>query len=124
MAFTAEVRTPEQMRFRELQRYAERLRASGYPTGRLETALQTKLATPLLLPLMVLLGIPFAFRIGKRGTLAGVGVGLGLGMAFTIAAAFFTKLGEVGVLPPVLAAWSPNVLSATGAAYFSVRLRT
>jgi LPS export ABC transporter permease LptG/LPS export ABC transporter permease LptF len=123
-AFTQEVRTPEQMRFRELQRYAERLRASGYPTGRLETALQTKLATPLLLPLMVLLAIPFAFRIGKRGTLAGVGVGLGLGMAFTIAAAFFTKLGEVGVLPPVLAAWSPNVLSATGAAYFSVRLRT
>ncbi len=124
VAFAAEVRTPEQMRFRELQRYAQRLARSGYPTGRLETALQEKLASPLLLPLMVLLAIPFAFRIGRRGTLAGIGVGLGLGMVFLIATAFFTKLGEVGVLPPLLAAWSPNVLSATGAAFFSIRMRT
>ncbi len=123
-AFSREIRTPEQMRLGELRSYARRLRSSGYPTGRLETALQGKIATPLLLPLMVLLGIPFAFRIGKRGTLAGIGVGLGLGMVFLIATAFFTKLGEVGVLPPLLAAWSPDVLSATGAAYFSVRLRT
>src|SRR5438093_9617303 len=112
------------MRFRELQRYTRRLRRSGYPTAALETALQSKIAGPLLIPVMALLAIPFAFRIGKRGALAGIGVGLALGMVFLIANAFFTKLGDVGALPPPLAAWSPQVLFSTAAAFLLVRLRT
>ena len=122
--FAAERRTPEQMRFRELERYARRLKASGYPTALLETALQGKLAGPMLLPVMAILAVPFAFRVGRRGALAGIGVGLCLGMALQIATAFFTKLGGVGVLSPALAAWSPNILSATGALYGILRLKT
>jgi lipopolysaccharide export LptBFGC system permease protein LptF len=112
------------MRFRELQRYARRLKKSGYPTASLETALQSKLARPLLIPVMALLALPFAFRIGKRGTLAGIGVGLVLGMIFLVANALFGKLGDVGALPPLLAAWSPHVLFSTAAAFLLVRLRT
>ncbi|MEO8432842.1 MAG: LptF/LptG family permease [Acidobacteriota bacterium] len=123
-AFTRDRRGAEEMRFRELQRSARRLKASGYPTGGLETALQAKLATPLLLPLMALLAVPFAFRVGKRGTLAGIGVGLALGMGFLIAGAFFTKVGEVGALPPLLAAWSPDVLALTAATWMLLRLRS
>lgn len=123
-AFSRERRTPEQMRWRELQRYARRLKAGGYSTGDLETALYAKFSTPALVPLMALLAVPFAFRIGRRGALAGIGVGLGLGMGFLIATAFFTKLGEVGALPAALAAWSPNVLAATIAIYLLLRLRT
>ena len=62
---------------------------------------------------MALLAVPFAFRIGRRGTLAGIGVGLFLGILALIATAFSTKLGEAGALPPLLAAWSPNVLFGT-----------
>lgn len=123
-AFAAERRTPEEMRFRELQRYARRLKRTGYPTASLETALQWKVARPLLLPVMALLALPFAFRIGRRGALAGIGVGLVLGMVFLISTAFFTKLGDVGALPPFLAAWSPHVLFATAASFLLVRLRT
>ncbi|HLN59535.1 MAG TPA: LptF/LptG family permease [Thermoanaerobaculia bacterium] len=123
-AFARDRRTPDQMRWRELQQYARRLKASGYPTGNLETALHAKFSMPALVPLMALLAVPFAFRIGRRGTLAGIGVGLALGMGFLIATAFFTKLGDVGALPAPLAAWSPNVLAATGAIYLLLRLRT
>lgn len=123
-AFTRDRRGAEEMRFHELQRYARRLKASGYPTAQLETALHSKLSTPLLIPLMALLAVPFAFRIGKRGTLAGIGVGLALGMALLIASAFFTKIGDVGALPPALAAWSPNVLAMTGAVWLLLRLKT
>ena len=123
-AFAAERRLPSEMRFRELQRYARRLKKSGYPTASLETALQSKLARPLLLPVMALLALPFAFRIGRRGALAGVGVGLALGMVFLVGSALFGKLGDVGALPPLLAAWSPHVLFSTAAAYLLVRLRT
>ncbi len=122
--FTRDRRGADEMRFRELQRYARRLRASGYPTSVLDTALHAKLSTPLLIPLLALLAVPFAFRIGKKGTLAGIGVGLGLGMVFLIAGAFFTKVGEVGALPAVLAAWSPAVLAAIAATWLLLRLRT
>ncbi|MFY9551750.1 MAG: LptF/LptG family permease [Thermoanaerobaculia bacterium] len=121
---TAERRRPEEMRFRELERLTRHLRSSGYATMGLETALQAKLAQPALLPIMALLAAPFAFRVGRRGTLAGIGVGLGLGILALVASAFLMKLGEVGSLPPALAAWSPNVVFGLAAAYFLVRLRT
>ncbi|HEX4439182.1 MAG TPA: LPS export ABC transporter permease LptG [Thermoanaerobaculia bacterium] len=117
-------RRPEEMRFRELQRLARRLRASGYPTAALDTALQSKLAQPAMLPVMALLATPFAFRIGRKGTLAGVGVGLALGIVALVAAAFMSKLGVVGALPPTLAAWAPDVLFGLAAAYFLLRMRT
>jgi LPS export ABC transporter permease LptF/LPS export ABC transporter permease LptG len=123
-AFARERRTPEQMRFTELERYVRRLRASGYPTGELETALDAKVAAPFLLPIMAVLAIPFAFRVGRRGALAGIGVALGVGIALLIATAFFSKLGEVGALPPLLAAWSPNVIAATASAYLLLKLQT
>ena len=71
-----------------------------------------------------LLAIPFAFRIGRRGTLAGIGVGLGLGMVFLLSNEVFTRLGAAGALSPALAAWSPDILFATGSTYLLLRLRT
>jgi LPS export ABC transporter permease LptG/LPS export ABC transporter permease LptF len=117
-------RRPEEMRFRELERLTARLRAGGYTTAGLETALQSKLAQPALLPIMALLAVPFAFRVGKRGTLAGIGVGLFLGILALVAGAFATKLGEAGVLPPALAAWAPNVLFGLAGIYFVLRMRS
>ena len=123
-SFHAERRPSDQMRYRELARYAGRLRRSGYPTESLETALQQKVSRPALIPLMALLALPFSFRLGRRGTLAGIGVGLVLGMIFLVLAEFFTRLGTAGALPPTLAAWSPNVLFATAGVFLLVKLRT
>ncbi|MEP6995281.1 MAG: LPS export ABC transporter permease LptG [Acidobacteriota bacterium] len=123
-AVTATRRRPEEMRFRELERLTRRLRSGGYPTGSLETALQSKLSQPVLMLVMAMLATPFAFGVGRRGALAGIGVGLVLGIASLIAAAFLTKLGDVGALPPALAAWSPNVLFGLAAVYFLLRMRT
>ena len=117
-------RRPEEMRFRELERLTRHLRSGGYPTASLETALQAKLAQPALLPVMALLGVPFAFRVGRRGALAGIGVGLTLGILTLVFSAFSTKLGEVGALPPWLAAWSPAILFGLAGAYLTLRIRT
>ncbi len=117
-------RRPEEMRFRELERLNRQLRAGGYPTSGLETALQAKVAQPALLPIMAVLAVPFAFRVGRRGALAGIGVGLILGILTLVASAFLTKLGEVGALPPAMAAWAPNILFGLAAAYLLIRIRT
>ena len=101
------------MRFRELERLTRHLARRRLPHGLLETALQAKLAQPALLPVMALLAVPFAFRVGRRGLWPGIGVGLTLGILTLVASAFATKLGEVGALPPWLAAWSPPFSSAS-----------
>jgi LPS export ABC transporter permease LptG/LPS export ABC transporter permease LptF len=123
-AFTRERRTPAEMTLAELGSYTRRLSRTGYPTAALATALHQKISKPALVPLMAILAVPFAFRIGRRGTLAGIGAGLGLGMLLLVANEFFTRLGAVGALAPALAAWSPDVLFATGTAYLLLRLKT
>jgi LPS export ABC transporter permease LptG/LPS export ABC transporter permease LptF len=123
-AFETPSRTGGEMRYRELKRYVSRLSQTGYPTEALETALAQKIARPLLYPLMALVALPFAFRLGRRGTLAGIGVGLLLGMTFLVLSELFSRLGAVGALPAVLAAWTPNVLFATTAAFLLLKLRT
>ncbi|MGH9369317.1 MAG: LptF/LptG family permease, partial [Thermoanaerobaculia bacterium] len=123
-AFETQTRRGAEMRYRELQRYVRRLSRTGYPTEALETALAQKISRPLLLPLMALIALPFAFRLGRRGTLAGIGVGLLLGMSFLLLSELFARLGSVGALPPALAVWTPNVLFATAAAFLLLKLRT
>ena len=123
-ALAAVRRRPEEMRFRELEHLTRRLKAGGFVTAGLDTALQAKLAGPFLIPVMALLAVPFAFRIGRRGTLAGIGLGLFFGILALIATAFSTKLGEAGALPPLLAAWAPDVLFGIAGTYFLVRMRT
>ncbi len=50
--------------------------------------------------------------------------GMLLGMFLLVVSELFTRLGVVGALPPALAAWTPSVLFATGAAFLLLKLRT
>ena len=68
-ALAAVRRRPEEMRFRELEHLTRRLKAGGFATASLDTALQAKLAEPFLIPIMVLLAVPFAFGSGGAGPL-------------------------------------------------------
>jgi lipopolysaccharide export LptBFGC system permease protein LptF len=112
------------MRYRALARYVARLRKTGYPVSPLATALAAKPAAALQTFVLAMLALPFAFSIGRRGALTGIGVGLACGMLFLILAAFCTKLGEVGSLPPPLAAWSPNLVFLLFAGYRMTKMRT
>ncbi len=122
--FSAARQRPDEMRYRALARYVSRLERTGYPVAALATALAAKPAAAAQTIVLALLAIPFAFTIGKRGALTGIGVGLACGMLFLILAAFFTKLGEVGSLPPALAAWSPDLIFSLFAGYRLTRLRS
>ena len=100
------------------------LAKSGYDTTRLRVRYWQKtasVATPLV---TVLLGLPFAFKVGRRGSMYGVGVGLGLAIFFWATAAIFNALGLETILPPLLAAWSPNAFYAAVGVYFLLFIPT
>ena len=122
--FATEVKAPEQMTFQQLRRYIETIKRSGYAAEELSVKLYQKTSWPFLSLVMTLIALPFAFKIGKRGALYGVGIALVLGIFYWMVFAIFTKFGEVGNLPPLLSAWSANVLFAIAAVYMFLNVET
>lgn len=114
----------EQMSAAELREEIGSLTRSGYDPTRLEVAYFGKYSQALAPLVMVLLGLPFAFRIGKRGSLYGIGVAILLVIVYWATFAVFNALGLEGILPPGLAAWAPNVLYGLLGAYLLLYVRT
>jgi len=122
--FNSEIRPPKQMRYGELKRYIQELVESGQAVPELEVELHSKIAYPVISLIMAIVALPFAFRLGRQGALYGVGISIVIGMAFLMVFAFFTKLGEAGVLPPAVAVWSPGAVFAILSAYLFLGVRT
>ncbi len=122
--FDSEIRPPEQMRYGELKEYIDELRDSGQPVPELQVELYNKIAFPVVSLIMALVALPFAFRLGRQGALYGIGLSVVLGMVFLAIFVFFTKMGEVGALPPAVAVWSPGTVFAILSAYLFLGVRT
>ncbi|HSL21547.1 MAG TPA: LptF/LptG family permease [Vicinamibacterales bacterium] len=122
--FETEQPDAELMTYAELQRHVTDLRASGFNVVPLLVQAQRKLAFPLVTVVMTLLAVPFGATAGRRGALYGVGIAIALAMIYWLLMSAFGAVGSAGLLPPALAAWSPNLLFAAGAAYLLLTVRT
>lgn len=122
--FDTEVLPPEQLPYFELKRYIEDLEESGQKALELEVQLYNKIAFPMVSLVMALVGLPFAFRLGRQGALYGIGVSVVVGIVFMGVFAFFTTMGEAGALPPAVAVWSPGVIFGLLSLYLFLGIRT
>jgi LPS export ABC transporter permease LptG/LPS export ABC transporter permease LptF len=122
--FKREARQSQEMSFGELRRYIADLRQSGFDTKRLSVQLNVKLAFPLITLVMAALAIPFAVSMGRRGSLTGIAAAIGLAVAYWVIADTFEALGNVNILPSLLAAWSPDLLFALVGGYLLLRTPT
>jgi LPS export ABC transporter permease LptF/LPS export ABC transporter permease LptG len=122
--FVAGQADPRQMTYRELARFIQVRRRAGADTAMLATGLHQKTAAAASALLLTLVGLPFAFAYGKRGAVAGVGVALFLGLTYLFLSALLVSFGEQGAIPPLIAAWAPNVFFGLGAAWGLLGVRT
>jgi len=122
--FESEQPVAEMMTVAQLRRYVEELSASGINVVHLAVELQHKLAFPFVTLVMTLLAIPFGVSTGRRGALYAVGLGIILALSYWILTSLFVALGKSGLLAPVLAAWSPNIIVLGAAAYLFLRVKT
>ena len=86
--------------------------------------LHRKLAFPFSALVMVLLGIPFSFVVGRRGALYGVATSLVIAILYWAVMETFQALGENAILPPLLAAWAPNLIFSATGLYLMLNLET
>ncbi|MBB5984101.1 LPS export ABC transporter permease LptG [Sphingobium lignivorans] len=97
--------------FLELRESIDTLREAGRPVTSLEGSLWHKITGPLSALLMPLLGSVAAFGIARSGKLfVRAVIGMALGFAFFVADNFALSMGNLGVYPPMLAAWAPFLL--------------
>ena len=122
--FKKEALQSQEMTFGELERYIRDLGQSGFDTKQLSVQLNLKLAYPLVTLVMAVLAIPFALSMGKRGSLTGIAAAIGVAIVYWVVNLTFQALGDVNMLPTLLAAWSPDLLFGLAGAYLLLRTPT
>jgi LPS export ABC transporter permease LptF/LPS export ABC transporter permease LptG len=122
--FKKEVKTSEQMSATELRVYIQELRQSGFDVVPLSVQLNRKFSYPLIAFVVGLIGIPFSFTAGRKGALTGIAVSIAIAIVYWSVSSLFEAMGNLGQLPPAVAAWSPDVLFAVGGVYALLRVRT
>jgi lipopolysaccharide export system permease protein len=113
------------MSFLELRGYINRLAETGHQVSKYLVQLDSKLSFPLVHVIMALVAIPFALaspRSGGRG--AGIAVAIVISVGYWVVNSVAIAFAKAELLPPMLGAWTANIIFAgLGAALF-LRART
>lgn len=108
----------DEMSVAQLWRTIDRLSAEGFGPTRQRVDLQFKFSFALLSLIMVVVGLPIGFWKEKGGSVAlGIALGLALSFAYLIIMELARSLGYSGLLPPLAAAWLPNMIFLLFGAY-------
>ncbi len=105
--------SPETLTIWELSDFIATARAAGFSVNRHRFHWHSLVSTPFFLAAMVFVAATFSLRMSRMGGVVQIIVA-GVLSAFVL---FFISdvagaLGQSGVLPPVLAAWAPTIVSA------------
>jgi len=122
--FKKEVKQSSEMNYEELRRYIHDLQQSGFDVVRLKVQLQKKFAFPFIALVMAVLAVPFSLSTSKRGAITGVAVAVGIAVVYTVVSNLFEAMGNVSQLPPILAAWSPDLIFGLAGGYLILKVPT
>ncbi len=122
--FKKEVKASAQMSALELKHYINELAQSGFDVVRLSVQLYRKFSFPLIAFVVALIGIPFSLTTGSRGALSGIALSIGIAILYWSVSSLFEAMGNLNQLPPIVAAWSPDLLFGLGGVYLLLRVRT
>jgi lipopolysaccharide export system permease protein len=104
------VKESDAMSFLELAEYIETAESEGYDATSYRVDLHAKIAYPLVCIILSVIAVSIAGR-GRRGENLAIVVvtGIGLAFCFWVLHGFCLSLGYAGMLPPLVAAWLPNL---------------
>ncbi len=108
---TTVARTSEEMGFQELLAYVKKVEAEGYDATVYRVDLHGKAAFPFICTILSILGAGIALRGNlKEGMPVSIAYGLAVAFVYWIFYSFCLSLGYGEMLPPVVAAWTANVI--------------
>ncbi len=122
--FRPTIDKPSQLSAEGLRDYVTAAKRRGVEVSALAVALQRKYAAPFSVVVMAFIGIPLALSFGRRGTVVALCAAVGLSIAYWGVGGGLQQLGNLGLLPPAVAGWSPPVIFAAAGSYLLSRIRT
>jgi lipopolysaccharide export system permease protein len=108
--FTQIQKPTSAMSFRELSEYVARLQAAGFQVRKYLVDLHAKLSSPLENLIMVLIAIPFAVQAPRGGRLFGVGLAIAIMGGYLLVDRAALAFSRAELLPPLLGAWTANII--------------
>lgn len=104
-------RRSDEMGLAELGRYIDKVEREGYGATRYRVDYQSKIAAPFVCIFLSMLGVGIALR-GKlrEGMPVSITYGLGIAFLYWIFNSFCMALGYAEILPPMMAAWTANLV--------------
>jgi lipopolysaccharide export system permease protein len=121
--FARRVKEPEDMSYQQLKKYAETVKSEGYDNTEYLVDMNLKLAFPLISFVLALIGIPIAFELRIGGMPLAIAAGVGLCFIYLFGMGFTRSLGLSGILPPLLAAWTINLIFILFGVYLIMNLK-
>lgn len=101
-----------------------RLKAEGFDPVRQEVDYYLKYSFIFVSLIMIIIGLPLALWKEKGGGIAlGIALGLGLSFIYLMLQGLARSFGYSGLLPPIAAAWLPNLIFVMLAFYLSTNVR-
>jgi LPS export ABC transporter permease LptF/LPS export ABC transporter permease LptG len=122
--FKKDSRESSMLTLAELRKNIRDLARAGFDVLDLRIDLYRKIASPLTCLIMIIVGLPFAFSVGKKGALYGVTIGIAIGLIYFGLLELSAQMGRYELLPPLLAAWAPNMTFGAGGLYLFLYSRT
>ena len=108
--FTKIQKPTDAMSYVELSAYVARLEATGFEARKYLVELYAKLSFPLINLIMVLVAIPFSLQSPRGGRLFGVALAIAILAGYLVVHYVALAFGRADLLPPILAAWTANVI--------------
>jgi lipopolysaccharide export system permease protein len=109
--FLAVQREPEELSFTELRERVQILTRKGIDASHYLVDLYLKLALPFASAVLALVAVPIGGRLRRHPSIAAtIGLGTAVGFSYWVLLGLSTSLGQTGAIPPLIAAWSANVL--------------
>jgi LPS export ABC transporter permease LptG len=112
------------MSYRELRDYIQRLEATGFQVKKYSVELYSKIAFPLVNLIMVLVAIPFSLQSPRGGRLFGVALAIAIMAGYLVIHYVALAFARADLLPPMLAAWTANIIFLGLGASLFLRART
>jgi lipopolysaccharide export system permease protein len=101
----------EEMSFIELLEYIRKVEAEGYDASAYKVDLYAKLAFPFVCVILCLAGVGISLKTTrKEGPGTGIAIGIGTAFFYWIFYSFCLSLGYGEMLPPMIAAWTANLV--------------
>ncbi len=96
---------------------------SGEQSAKIHTQLHARLAAPWTCMMVVLIALPFGAPSGRRNIFVGVASSIVICFSYFVVQQLSLSFGMGGKLPPIVAAWLPNLIFGGTGIFLTSRVR-